>query len=243
MEVRALHPLFKVPLEFRFDARKNSSDKKTIREVFEDKIYIKPSIEFTVEPEDRWADLGGNIGAFSVLAGAIAKEVICFEAEPNNCKIITANLSKNDLLSKVTVRHAAVVPNSHKAKSVNLNVCTKPEHFWMHTIMASTKESRFLQVPAVPFSDVLTAGVDCIKMDIEGAEIPILREKPSLKTIRKLVFEWSFDKDPRIKVLKEVLEYLRTEFDVVSGRQLPEFTDIWNRYPPATNYFCLKNRV
>ncbi len=242
MEVKCNHPMFKVPLEFAFETRKNSSDVKTIIEVFEDKIYLKPSIKFAIEPEDRWADLGGNIGAFSVLAGAVAASVVTFEAEQKNCEILRRNVEKNGLTQKVKIHHAAVMPDSHKGKTVGLSVCTRPEHQWMHTVMLNKKDSRVVEVPCVPFSEVLATGVDCLKIDIEGAEVPILREKPSLRTVRKLVFEWSFDKEPRIKILREVLDYLRGEFDIVSGRKLPEFTDIWNRYPPATNYFCIKSR-
>ncbi len=238
MELTAKHPLLK-GRPFLFDVREGASDHKTLREIFEDKIYSKPSIGFLVQPDDQWADLGGNVGAFSVFAGAVAKRVVSFEAEPNNAAIVKKNLLKNGL-DQVEVKHCAVVPDSYSKKSVTLNVCLSPNHFWMHTLMKTNRKTKRVEVPAMRFSDVLAMGFDCLKIDIEGAEIPILKEKPDLSTVRKLVFEWSFDKEPRLQVLREVLAYLKTQFDVVSGAKLSETSDLWTFYPPATNYFCIK---
>lgn len=238
MELVVKHPL--TSTSHSFIIRSESSDSKALREIFEDKIYLKPSIKFTVDPEDRWADMGGNVGSFSVFAGSIAKRVVCFEAEPSNAEMCRVNVERNGLAGKVEVLHAAVVPDSCSDAAVTLNVCTDPNHFWMHTLMKTKRKSKQVHVPAVKFSDVIAMGLDCLKIDIEGAEIPILKEKPDLSKVRKLVFEWSFDKEPRLQVLREVLAFLGTQFPVVSGRKVPEFTDLWTLYPPATNYFCIK---
>lgn len=235
--MKITHPISGQKLEFQ--VRSRSSDSKAVNEIFNKKIYLKPSIGFTVEPDDVWADLGGNIGAFSVFAGSICKQVYCFEPEPNNLQMIDQNL-RNNRLKNVHVTRGAVMPASYKKESVILSVCQDPNHFWMHTVFATKRSSRGLNVPAVNFARMRELGVNAIKMDIEGAEIPILSELPDLSWVEKFVFEWSFDKDPRIKTLRDVLSHLRSQFEVVSGRELPAFTDVWNLYPPATNYFCMK---
>src|SRR4051812_41155613 len=194
------HPVTKQ--EYRFYPRDNSSDQKAIDEVFKKKIYFKPTIGFVLEPDDVWADLGGNVGAFSVLAGAVSRQVFAFEPEPRNFALLGRH---TETLPNVVARRACVMPNSFEGDGIMLNVCESPNHYWMHTVYPTKRKSRQLPVEAVKFQDVLDLGVTAIKMDIEGAEIAILKEQPDLGRVEKMVFEWSFDKDPRIATLRYVL--------------------------------------
>ena len=94
-------------------------------------------------------------------------------------------------------------------------------------------------VKALGFNTLIADGYNCIKMNIEGAEIPILNELETNIGIKKLVFEYSFDMDKRIKTYVEVIERLQTMFKVVkSSRTIPLHLEEFPFYPPNSYIFC-----
>ena len=54
--------------------------------------------------------------------------------------------------------------------------------------------------------------MNCIKMDIEGAELEILHKATFPKRIRCLVFEYSYSADPRMSRFRAVIRRLRQCF-------------------------------
>ena len=57
--------------------------------------------------------------------------------------------------------------------------------------------------------------IDCVKMDIEGAEVEILEKKKEWKGIRKLVFEYSFTLERDMAKFFRIVETLKQSFEVV----------------------------
>jgi hypothetical protein len=80
------------------------------------------------------------------------------------------------------------------------------------------------------------------KMDIEGAEMPILETSEAL--FEKLVYEWSFDIDPSLTRLWKVLERQEKDYKIEAAwssihyhdRAYERWQPEW--FPACTNVFC-----
>lgn len=222
-----------------FFTRKNSSDEKALAEIYDKRVYLKPKLGFTIDSQDLWADLGVNIGSFSIFCSGVCAHVYGYEAEKTNFEIAVRNMELNKRYN-LSLKNLAVVPDSFEKEFVTLYVNNDLKQAWRHTVFQTNWQSKPSLVKTIKFSDAIK-NVDCIKMDIEGAEIPILIEKPNLKHIKKLVFEWSFDRDNKIVTAKKCLDWLKTEFPNVRHPKLPTLSDTWDNFPFCMNVFCWKN--
>jgi hypothetical protein len=96
-----------------------------------------------------------------------------------------------------------------------------------------------LKVSCINF-DLESKKFDCCKMDIEGAEMPILEE--TNKKFNKLVFEWSFDIDGNLNRFRNCINKLKNIYDV--NIQDKRFYELPDDFVPkqfivkATNIFC-----
>jgi hypothetical protein len=159
--------------------------------------------------------------------------------------MIHENLQLNNVLSKVEIIKAAIVPLSQDGKTLNFYESTNPASYRRHTLYgnylnSSTKKNiKLTTVKAIGFNNLIKDGYNCVKMNIEGAEIPILNELDSNLGIKKMVFEYSFDMDKKIKTYVEVIEKLNTMFKVVkSSRTIPLHLEEFPFYPPNSYIFC-----
>jgi site-specific DNA-adenine methylase len=79
-------------------------------------------------------------------------------------------------------------------------------------------------------------------MDIEGAEMPIL-ENTNAK-FQKLVYEWSFDIDPSLVRLWNVIDKQKEDYRVEAAWSSICYNDkretMWKKswFPACTNVFC-----
>ena len=229
------HPITKETVQF--DVRNDSSDIKGIREIFEQRSYQRPKMGFMPSANEVWIDGGGNVGAFSVYLSPIVKKIHCYECEPNNLEMISRNLALNNC-KNVEVHAKALVPDSYKSDKALFYVNEDPNLYWRHSMLKFKRKSKEIAVRTERISVALERGINCVKIDIEGAEIPILLEKKKWN-LDKLVFEWSFDADPRITVFNEAAKLLSTSFGTVKHAKMPE-QELWSFFPAATNVFCMR---
>lgn len=231
-------PRKELPRQPTFQVRPGTSDEKAILEVFDKNAYRRR--EFQIAAGERWLDMGCNVGAFSVLAGLLGCSVRSVEAEPTNAALAARNIGANGL--RPDVLHAAIVPDSHVGATVDLHVNTAPLALRRHSIMRARKKSSAVVVPARPFSSFLGQGFDCIKLNIEGAEVPILLEHQDWSPVRKIVFEWSFDAEPRMAILRQVMQRLEAAFPLVmlSKGNLPWGMETYPFFPPNVYIFCMR---
>jgi FkbM family methyltransferase len=229
----------------KFAVREGSSDIKSVDETWIKKAYQKPKLPFTVNSGEKWLDLGANIGAFTCYAAIKGCLVRAYEPQKDNCEMIHENLQLNNVLSKVEIIKAAIVPLSQDGKTLNFYESTNPASYRRHTLYgnylnSSTKKNiKLTTVKAIGFNNLIKDGYNCVKMNIEGAEIPILNELDSNLGIKKMVFEYSFDMDKKIKTYVEVIEKLNTMFKVVkSSRTIPLHLEEFPFYPPNSYIFC-----
>jgi len=213
----------------KFYYRPNTSDIKTIMEVIERDVYQKKY--FQIKPNEHWVDLGGNIGAFTLLALSKGATVDVYEADNEHCDLIKKNLDLNGF--KANVFNKAVV--SDNTKEITLYI-QKNGNTWRNSIIKNWGGGK-KTVECVNVNKVLKDG-DCCKMDIEGAEMLII-ESLNIK-LNKLVFEWSFDVDEKIDRYRNAVKKMELSFTNVHAGVINEKHKVWLKswFPPCKNVYC-----
>ena len=217
----------------RFFYRENTSDLKTFEEVIGKDVYQKKGMK--ILPDEEWIDCGGNVGAFTLLACSLGAKVTVYEPDPNNCAMIKKNLELNGF--KANIMCAGLVHN--QVKKANLYVGNNG-NVWRNS-MYKNWNGKGLKVDCVNFDEAVKDGV-CVKMDIEGAEMPILEN--TQRRFKKLVFEWSFDIDPSLPRFWKIIEKLNENYKLGSIGNTAKFEsrdyDVWQKswFPACTNVFC-----
>jgi len=213
----------------KFYYRPNTSDIKTIMEVVERDVYQKKY--FQIEAGEHWIDLGGNIGAFSLLALSKGASVDVYEADNEHCELIKMNLELNGLNANVI--NKAVVHDS--TKEIYLNI-QKNGNTWRNSIVKNWNVGK-KKVDCINIEDVLNNDV-CCKMDIEGSEMLILENLKSMP--KKMVYEWSFDIDDNIDRYRNVLKKMIDNYENVKHNSIKDEHKIWQKgwFPPCRNVYC-----
>lgn len=220
-------------LEFWY--RPEYSDLKTFKEVLDKRTYLKRGM--TIEAGEKWMDAGANVGAFSLLACSMGATVVAYEPDPENCELIERNLSLNGF--KAEVKQAALVPGDNKYVKLYIG---NNNNVWRNSIVKKWND-KSIRVECLNFN-AESKFVDNAKIDIEGAEMPILETTD--KVFDKLVYEWSFDVDARLPRLWSVIEGQLQDYRIeTSWSQIKYHTrehTMWqqNWFPHCTNVFCYK---
>jgi FkbM family methyltransferase len=213
----------------KFYYRPNTSDIKTIMEVVERGVYEKKY--FKIEPKEHWVDLGGNIGAFTLLALHKGATVDVYEADNEHCELIKMNLKLNGFQANVI--NKAVVHDHNKEIYLNIQ---KNGNTWRNSIIKKWNGGK-KKVECVNIESVLNKVV-CCKMDIEGAEMLILENLKSMP--KKMVYEWSFDIDDNIDRYRNVLKKMISNYANVKHNSIKDEHKIWQKgwFPPCRNVYC-----
>lgn len=160
--------------------RENTYDYIIVKEVVERGDYNR----MTLNKDDIVLDLGAHIGAYTCLIAPSVKQVIAYEPEPSNFKLLKQNISG---LNNVTIHNEAVVPHAngkipfYVPKSLNTGIGS----------IIKRKGRKEIFVDTVSFKDILDEYKPTkIKCDIEGAEYDIFA--PPLKipvTVKEIIME------------------------------------------------------
>lgn len=135
-------------------------------------------IEQNLAPGDVFVDIGANIGYDTLLASSrvgSAGRVVAIEASPRTFALMNRNLAANTFSSNVRAVNAAVsdLPGTLDLYEVNA------ANIGAATTLASRGGTLIASVEALPLEQILTpderSRLRLIKMDVEGAEPPILR--------------------------------------------------------------------
>lgn len=208
--------------------RSGTSDLKTFKEVIGKGAYEKRGNK--IETGEHWYDCGANVGAFSLLALSKGATVEAFEPDPFNCEILELNVKRNNF--KCAIHQVALVHNDKKEATL---FSGKNGNYWRNSLLKNW-DGKGLKVPCRNFESAVVDGA-CVKMDIEGAEMPIIES--TKRVFKKLIFEWSFDIDPDLNRYRRVIESLKNSYEV-RHNSYPEIYDTWpkNWFPACTNVFC-----
>jgi tRNA 2-selenouridine synthase SelU len=95
-----------------------------------------------------------------------------------------------------------------------------------------------IKVETINFKDCIKSG-DCVKMDIEGSEMPII-EKWNIEGVKKMVYEWSFDIDDSILRYKDAIEKMQRYFKIVVFDKYLFKHERWLKtwFPACKNVIC-----
>lgn len=123
-----------------------------------------------LRPGDLFADVGANIGSYSVLAGRVCgADVVGFEPDPTTAASYAANIAANDLGGR-TVIHVSAVGDAVGTIRFSRDLDTVN-----HVVTADDADSATQQV-AITTLDVALAGraPALIKIDVEGHEPAVI---------------------------------------------------------------------
>ena len=152
-----------------------------------DDIFVRHSLAFeTGLPQPRILDCGANIG----LASLYFKQqfpnarITAFEADPSLAALCRRNLASNGV-DDVEVRDAAIWTSAGTVEFV----CEGSDSGAIAALEPSVTGAN-TRVPAERLYDWLNEAVDLLKLDIEGAEVPVLSDcRDRLHNVRAMTID------------------------------------------------------
>jgi FkbM family methyltransferase len=174
-------PLLKLNMpkyDFQFYCRNNKEDFKTMV-MREDEIIH----HFDTKQGDIVVDVGAHIGKYTLIASKRVGEngkVIAIEAHPGNYEMLNRNIKLNGLTNVIPLNYAVY---SKETKIKLFLPGKKPNQTIYNTLISSraTDEEKFIEVNANTLDNLLQkngishAEVNWIKIDVEGAELEVLK--------------------------------------------------------------------
>ena len=227
----ATDPQTKRQLRLRY--RPGTSDVKAATEIFKQRVYRKVSRDFDAEPGDVWIDIGGHIGLFALYAiSRGAAHVYVYEADEDNFAMLKANVKLNKLEKRVTCIRAAVVADRALGtkRTINLYRSRDPTVNYRNSVVPKAR-GEVVKVPARRFNAVVRRHprATAMKIDIEGAEIPILTDAASdYGNIEKLTFEFTL-RGNHLPLARRVLR-AKGFVDDIPPSKLKKRDDAWVDY-------------
>ena len=154
-------------------------------------------------------DCGSNIGMAILFFKALYPdaEITAFEPAPWACSAIEETIGANGLRD-VALHNAALAEEDG-----TLELFHDPSHpgSAVMSVFRERMQGDTLRVPAVRLSRFVTKPVDFLKLDVEGSELPVLRELVSSGTlgqIRQMAIEFHHHVNPTVDNLSECLSIL-----------------------------------
>jgi len=163
---------------------------------------VNESILSCLKEGDVFVDIGANIGYYSVLVAKIVGEngrVISVEPIPSTAKILSLNLTLNNLKNVKVIQKAAWSNN----RIITIHI---PKGFFgLSSIYKPPTATDSIAVKGAPLDRILEVPkVDLLKIDAEGSEYQILKGgRKILRKTRYVVLEVSTKKDEIIRLLRE----------------------------------------
>lgn len=214
-----------------FYARKGTSDKKTFDEVIVNNVY--ETKHFKILPKEHWIDLGGNVGAFTLQAISKGATIDVYEPDPFNCKMIEKNLKANNYDANIYQKAVVATNDKYMTMYVGNDMQT-----WRNSLYKNWGNQKF-KVTCIHFDEVIKDDSN-LKMDIEGAEMPILEQMQNYP--KKMVAEWSLDIDGNLNRYRRIVDKLKPVYTKFKYKQqFYDFPDdiIPNSiFPKADNFIC-----
>lgn len=139
-----------------------------------------------LKPEHHFVDLGAWVGAHSLYAGKVAKSVLAVEPDPVACKILCKNIPDSADIFKVAVGDSGRVTLG----SGLLGASTTRENPNAGRGIGPWEEGQTFEVESLPIQDVTRMTLDplFIKIDIEGSEEKVLRDREFFKARRPVLY-------------------------------------------------------
>ena len=187
----ANEPLLKLKMpghNFEFYCRNNKDDFATMT------IRENEIIElFRPKQGDIVVDVGAHIGRYTIIASkrvGTNGKVISIEAHPGNYEMLNRNIELNGLTNVTTLNYAVY----SKETKIKLFLPGEKSNRTIYNTLISTRatdEEKFVEVNADTLDDLLQnneishADINWIKIDVEGAELEVLKGADSIMSHSK----------------------------------------------------------
>jgi FkbM family methyltransferase len=189
-----------------WNLRMNKIDRPVLYEVVVFKGYSK---DLHLTKEDRWLDIGGHIGTFSIDIADKVGMVVTFEPEPDNYEILQKNIADNKI-QNITTYNEAVVGNEDQEREFHLD---EKRNTGGHSFIAADG-AKTMKVKCHNINDILkTYNINKVKLDCEGAEFEIIKAM-DLTNIDEMIMEYHFNLLGLTK-FEELVALLSQKFAVV----------------------------
>lgn len=162
-------------------------------------------------------DLGANVGRYTVMMAQRGAKVYAFEPHPLAHEALLTNTR---YLNGIEVINAAAGTSEGEAKLFLSSDATLPlmratQSSSMFSEKTNVSSDQYVQVKVVDFGAFLRS-LDCrvrlIKVDIEGAEVPLLEALLEKDVLDKIDFIFVETHEDRIPELRERTEKLRAAY-------------------------------
>lgn len=113
-------------------------------------VYERKKINFEIQKNEIWLDLGANIGTFSLFCLSKNAKVIAFEPEPKNFEILEKNIKFNHFEKNIKIFQQAVSLNNGY---LPLYLCKGDYNKYRHTLCFK-RGREFINVKTVSIFDI-----------------------------------------------------------------------------------------
>lgn len=209
--------------------------------------FVVRYLQSQVKPNDVILDIGAHIGTITLpLAKSVGPDgrVYAFEPDLDNFKLLSKNIAANQICN-VVAEHIAVSDRTATIRLYQSTSCSA-----LHRIHPSGYCRRSVEVKAISLNDYFESRpqrVDVVKIDVEGAELRVLRgsqclikANPSIRFLIEFVPAWIVEGGHRVD---DVVEFFRDNgfvlFEVDEENEtirIADFADLLRRYPPKSNW-------
>ncbi len=159
-----------------------------LKNIFREQEYSLPA-DYTIEDESVIVDIGGNVGAFSLYANEWSQKasIYSFEPNPQVYPLLQLNTQDYDNITRFFFglggKNERITlfqnPNNTGASSTSNNY------------IGSTQVEIEIKNAIEQFKKLKIEKIDVLKIDTEGAEVPILKSlKPMLDSINIIMLEY-----------------------------------------------------
>lgn len=169
-------------------------------------LYEPKSIELfksIIKKNNLFIDIGANVGLYSMIACIKKAKSICFEPHPETRKLLKKNLLNFDCL----IYDYAI---SNEKKSEKLYISKEPGS---HSLKKFSNSIGCIQINTISFDSLpLFQKPDIIKIDVEGAELFVLKgmKKSIAKFHPQFIIEIEEEHLKRFNVkVEEIFNYMR----------------------------------
>jgi FkbM family methyltransferase len=200
---------------------RSDADKRVVDEIVNRQSYLRPRLGFSLLHNEKWLDLGANIGAFGVWATKTFNAQI-YSVEPiaENVTLLRENFRRNNFNSIID-ECAVGTCNGF------VDIAFSPNTPARSTILKHNNNSRRVRQRA--FRSVLDAfQPDGLKIDIEGAEFAILEQTFPVSGIRAIALEYHFRFDKSCINARRRIEFLLKEFPHHSIHSYVFSKNVWS---------------
>lgn len=157
-----------------------------------------------------FVDIGANIGKYTIKMSKMLKQkgkVIAIEPEPSNLKILKKNILLNNLVRYNNLIVKAVACSD---KEGIFNLYLNKEHEGSHSLSRKTENKIKVKLEKLDsiIKKLKLKRVDLIKIDVEGAELEVLKgAKNTIKKYKpKIIFECQSPKS--METVQNILELI-----------------------------------